>query len=499
MTSLNTERLLYRSQFILGPYFIEKFISWKRIEISNSVRLTVHPDLNTCQVTNKGKSITLLGYILDPNNPEGNDSDILRKLSHKIFDNTVNYFEQTYDFGGRWILIVDDGKEIRLFTDPAGLRQVMYTDKNYTKDLWCASQAGIIAEIINLKTDTDAVNFINSFKMKNDEYYFVGDSSPYREIKHLLPNHYLELKECSCHRYWPDKAFNKISLNQAVERCSNYLKGLMIGASKRYNLNLSISSGWDSRLLFASCKNIKNKLSYLTEIKNDMTKKHPDVKIPNKLLSKWNLKHNIFTIPAEIISDDFKEIYYKNVPFAHDKWALKAEAYLYYYNLNKVDVVGTVSDIAKCFYHKKAFNNEKITSQELSKLIGMKNDKFALFYFNKWIMAIGEMYNYNILDLFYWEQRAGAWVAANNLEFDLGWQDIFVPYNCRTLLIDMLSVDEKFRMAPNYTLYRRMIRNLWPEVLSQPINPHKRVSLIYKCKRKLRILKEAIFNDSAAA
>jgi hypothetical protein len=340
--------------------------------------------------------------------------------------------------------------------------------------------------------DNEAVNFINSFKKKNDEYYWPGDSSPYKEINHLLPNHCLKLEEGSNYRYWPDKCFIKISLDKAIERCSTYLEGLMISASNRYNLNLSISSGWDSRLLLASCRRIKNKLVYLTEIKDDITENHPDCKIPNKLLYKWNLKHNIFTFPTEIISDDFKKIYYQNVPFAHDKWALKAEAYFNYYNLNKVDVVGTVSDIAKCFYHKKASNNEKVTSQGMSKLIGMENDKFALSYLNKWVTGIGELYNYNVLDLFYWEQRAGVWVAANNLEFDVGWQDILVPYNCRTLLIDMLSVDEKFRMAPNYILYKKIIRNLWPEVLSEPINPHKRESLINKYKRKLWILKKSI-------
>jgi hypothetical protein len=194
MTFLDTERLLYRSQFILGPHYIEKFRTWGKIRICKSIHITVHPDLNSYQVINNGKSITLLGYILDPNNPEDSDSDIVNKLSREIFDDTANYFKQTYNFGGRWILIVDDGEEIRLFTNPAGLRQVVYTDKNCTKDFWCASQLGTIAEILNLEMDNDAVSFINSFKKKNDEYYWPGDSSPYREIKHLLPNHYLELK-----------------------------------------------------------------------------------------------------------------------------------------------------------------------------------------------------------------------------------------------------------------------------------------------------------------
>ena len=495
---LDTERMLYRSQFILGTYFIDRFKSWKRIKIGNTIHLTVHPDLNTYQVTIEGKSVTLLGYILDPNNPEYNDSDIVNNLSHKIFNNEVNYFEQTYDFGGRWILIVEDAKETRLFADPAGLRQVVYTERDYAADFWCASQPGTIAEILNLEMDDDAVSFINYFKMQNDEYYWPGDSSPYKGIKHLLPNHFLELKTRACCRYWPDKAFKEIPLKEATEKCSRYLEGLMISSSKRYDLSLSLSSGWDSRLLLAACRKIKNNLSYLTEIKHGMDKTHADIRIPSKLLSKLKLTHHIFSAPTKIKDPHFKEIFDKGVPFAHDKWALKAEAYFNYYDLKKVAVVGTVSDIAKRHYHNSTSNDKPVTSQKLSKLIGSENDKFALTHLDKWIMGIGEIYNYNVLDLFYWEQRAGRWVATNNLEFDVGWKDIFIPYNCRALLVVMLSVDEEFRRAPNYVLYDKIIRRLWPKVLSEPINPHKRESLTNKYKKQLRRLKKALLNSFTA-
>lgn len=473
ITSLNTEKLLHRSQFVLGPYFVEKFSSWEKIKINSRIHLTVHPELSTYRVNNNGKSITLLGYILDPNNPEDTDSDIVNKLSHKMFNNGANCFKQTYDFGGRWILIVDDGKEIRLFTDPAGLRQVMFTDKKYTKDFWCASQYGTIAEIMNFEMDKEAVEFINAFKEKNKQYYWPGGSSPYKEIKRLLPNHFLELNEGKCYRYWPDKALERSSLDQAVGICSHYLEGLMLSASNRFNLVLSLSSGWDSRLLLASCKNVKNNISYLTELKDDMTENHPDLTIPSRLLSKWNLNHDIIKLSTEKVDDDFKEIYYKNVPIAHDRWALMASASRNYSNLNKVAVVGMYSDIAKCHYHRKLSRREKkITPEILTRLIYMENDKFVVKLYKEWLAGLGEIYNYNILDLFYGEQRS-IWIATNNLEFDLGWQDIFIPYNCRSLIITMLSVDAKFRKPPKYILLKKMIYNLWPEVLCEPINPHK--------------------------
>ena len=489
------DRLQYRSQFILGPYFIEKLTSWKKIKIGNGICLTVHPDLNVYQAANKGKSVTLLGYILDPNNPNDRDTDVVKKLSHKIFDGAGPYFGLTYDFGGRWILIIDDGKEPILFTDPAGLRQAVYTEKKSTRDFWCASQPGIIAEVLNLKLDDDAVRFINSFKERDDEYYWVGDSTPYKEIKHLLPNHFLKLYEESRSRYWPDKTFERLSLDEATKKCSRYLEDLMISASKRYNLILSLSSGLDSRLLLAASRKIKDKISCLSEIKNNTDNNHADVRIPSKLLPKLGIAHDIVESPTEIMSDRFNDIFHKNVPFAHEKWALKAEVYFNRYNLKMVDVIGTVSDIAKFGYDYFIYNDGTVTLEKLSECVRLQNDGFALTHLERWIKEIGDIFNYSIPDLFYWEQRIGRWASTNYLEFDVGWQDIFAPYNCRSLLISMLSVDAKFRMPPNYTICEKMIRNLWPEVLSQPINPHrKRGGLLKRIKRKLVRLKQNITN-----
>src|SRR3989337_4235235 len=92
------EKLLYHNQFVLGPFFIEELASWKRIKINSSMHLNVHPDLNTYQAVYENKSITLLGFILDPDNPQATDSDIINVLIHELFS-CDKFFELTYDFG----------------------------------------------------------------------------------------------------------------------------------------------------------------------------------------------------------------------------------------------------------------------------------------------------------------------------------------------------------------------------------------------------------------
>ena len=222
--SYDVKKLLFRRQFILGPRFADELSSWKRIEVGSNICLTVHPDLNAHQAVHNGKSITLLGYVLDPRNPQARDAEILDDLICALdtCDSLDGFFERTYPLGGRWILIVDDGEEIRLFNDPMGLRQVFYTDVSFCRDLWCASQPGIIAKVLNLEVDKAVVReFINSDAYETwDECFWPGDTSLYKEIIHLLPNHYLDLSTGSRHRYWPDRNLGSLAVEEGVDvRC----------------------------------------------------------------------------------------------------------------------------------------------------------------------------------------------------------------------------------------------------------------------------------------
>lgn len=479
-SNLIYSKLLYRNQFVLGPCFVEELASWKRITINGSMHLTVHPDLNMCTAIYEDKSVTLLGFVLDPDNPQATDSDIINVLTQEIFS-CDQLIDRSYRFGGRWILIVNDGTEIRLFHDAAGLRQVFYTDTSQTKDLWCASQPGILAQLLSLNMDKDAVGFIDSYEFrKNKEYMFPCDSSPYKEIKHLLPNHYLNLKTGLCKRYWPNKPFQNLPLEECIENSSNILKALMKGASNRFDLALGLTAGLDSRLVLAASKEISNKLSYISVRQIDKPNTYPDIKIPSLLLSKLGLKHDVVK-SSYIINDEFINIIKKNVTLPHYLYAPDAHAILAYYHQSKVAVTGSVSEIAKWPFRSKMPKClcGKVTPYYLSRSVNMGKHQFAIKYFANWLSGLGEMYNLDVLDLFEWEQGHGVWLAMCQLEFDIAWKDIFTPFNCRYLLINMLSVKDKHRWPPNYELHKKLIVKLWPELLSVSINPHCNTDSFY--------------------
>jgi len=265
-TPTEAERLLYRRQFVLGPNFLKILPLWQRAEIGNNLFLQAHPDLELTHARRKGVELTLLGYLIDPDNPEFSNQDILENMLSRIVS-AYDIFEATYRLGGRWIIILDNGKEAILFNDASGLRQAFYTQEG-TPQLWCASQPKIIAQELGLTFDKEAErDFINSpYFRETKGIWWPGDSSPFKEIKLLLPNHYLNLNKGTPHRYWPNKRITNISLEEGVRKGSELLKALMISVHKRFNLAFTLTAGWDTRVLLAAGKKVSKDMFYLTLI-----------------------------------------------------------------------------------------------------------------------------------------------------------------------------------------------------------------------------------------
>ena len=480
------ERLQFRRQFVLGPESVWEFPAWNRMNVDSTLRLSAHPDLEIYQATDQNKSITLLGYILDPNNPQAGNSDVIDALIHKL-DRCDDFCQHTSEFGGRWILVVSDGRETILFNDAGGLRQIYYTQSSSSKQTLCASQPGLIAEALDLAMDKEALGFIGSREYDDFEVYWLpGDASLYEEIKVLLPNHYLSLRTGRPHRYWPNADLKSISRRDAVTESSRLLRGLMRSAQLRYDLALSLTAGWDSRVMLALSRDVVGDL-YCFTLAYPHTENTRDVVIPSVLLGKLRLKHSIIRYP-EHVSGEFKKVYKRNNAAANNAYCADAQAMYDHYPRNRVCITGDVAEIVKCFYRRPELKGAKVSARDLADLCRIGTHPFLIKAFDKWLSA-SDPRNVHLLDLFCWEQMAGRWQALIRAQYDIV-QESFAPFNCRNLLVTMLSVDEDYRRPPEHQFLKELIENFWVEVLSVPINPpeKKRVkTLIVDILNKLRI------------
>jgi len=150
------------------------------IHISSGLELTQSDDLR----------ISLIGYAIDPENPRTTNKEIVERLA----SDTLNYASR---LGGRWVLLCEFADREFVLHDPCALRQVFYSDS------FCASQASTAANFYGIEIDPEAkAGFLDTeFAKTNDEYWWPGDSTQYKGVRCLLPNHYLDLKTFKPHRY----------------------------------------------------------------------------------------------------------------------------------------------------------------------------------------------------------------------------------------------------------------------------------------------------------
>lgn len=468
----------------MGTGEAEKFDDWSKKKIGGRYFLYCHPDLNICHLKENEKEIYVLGYILDPFNPRYTNDLILEEImqNSECFNDVLAC---TAKYSGRWVLIWKDKSGVKIMNDACGTRQVyFYIDKN---EVWCGSQPSIIACELGLEIDLtpEIKDFINSSEYKR-EYAWIGDGTVYKNLWHLLPNHYMDLELLEVKRFWPNTELPELDMSSAVKEVAKIIQGTISSIFYRFKyIALSVTAGLDSRMNLAASKPMKDKIKYIF-CTDDCNKRNTDYRVSLQLLDKLFLKQNIIGINK--VNDKFIATYNKNVTLASD---LPSKRFIYSFFKELPDYIhvsGVGAEITRNFYY---YDNSRVGTEKISKAANYKNSRYAESFIAKWLKDAEGIKNYktiNIYDIFYWENRMGNWGAKSAAEQDIAIEETWT-YNNRKLLTTMLSVNAKYRKPPFYKFHRMVIKYLWKETLCMPINPNfikKLYNFIRNCSYSIK-------------
>lgn len=476
------EKYEFRRQFIGGTKFFGDKKFWKHVEISDNLKLSVHQDLPLTMLDKGARRIALLGYMIDPFYPDSDDSDIVEWL----LKNSLSFsklIENTYRLCGRWALIYAVDKKVFFLSDPFAMRQIYFG--NIGGEFWCGSNPAILSNYLNLepdKTDANLNEFIRSEAFKKKECYWIGDKTRYKEIRHLLPNHYLDAGTAKAERFWINHE-QKYSVNDAANRAGQLLQNSLHSANRRFKLMMPVTAGWDSRVLLSASKEITDDLFYFISTKNFLTEEDDDVKIPQKLFNHLGIKFHVLDHLKEPDSE-FLQLLNKNVdmPRSLQKTLTFYEYYLHHQD--KVNVNGRGAETARGYYPY----DKNPTAEFLANVTGYPESDFVLSEIKNWLGKARPFVKdkkIDLIDFYYWEQRMGNWGGTDPAEQDLAIEE-FCPFNNRKLMMILLGTKRKYRSEPDYILSKKIISFLWNEVLEEPINPiSNREFLLKLIKRKI--------------
>lgn len=469
------ERLRYRRQYILSPHEIEPPFMCVKRAIESTHHLYIHVDLAVTNYSKDETSLVLLGDIFDYDVIRKNNFDILKDIINNDFNVLL---KKLSSYTGCFVLIYVRHGKIFMVHDSTATKKIYHCLTN--NGVWCASQPSMLAKTLGLKRSNNKSKlryYYISSEFKALNHASIGNTTCFDEITQVLPNHYLDLNQNRSIRFWPfEDTSNQMTLQETAFLCAKMIKGFMESIASRYKVMLPVTAGKDSRTLLAATSTFRENVFYYINKPKNFKNSHKDIVVPSRLFKRLGLEYHIVD-PYIPIHEDFKRVYFGNNEFASVEHLPFINNYYVNYS-NLVNLPGNIASGAIWYYPiYKTANNIS-----LAKTNGVQRFKHALETYDDWLKDSTEAcraYNFNIWYLFYWEERLGNWGTQYQIDKDIAQMDIN-PFNSRLLVQYILSVEPPYKIeAAKYVFTKEIINNLWPEVLSEPINPTLKNS-VYK-------------------
>ncbi len=470
-------RLKYRRQFFCTNQSIQPPENWGKVVFQNPQNWYIyhHPDLPVYHNQNTLFNLVVIGYILDPFNPSLDTSEILNDLLRQNDLDAV--ISKTHKFSGRFVIIFSDGKDIKVFHDFTGFREVYYYF--HEKLFAFGSTPNLLADFFGIQktTNADILSFYNSEALKSNDYTWVGYHTLFSNVYHLPPNHYIDIFTGKLTRYWPLKPLIPVSLKDCTVECAKILKGTIESAVKRYPLHVGLTAGWDTRLVFAATRDFKNKIYYYTNHRGQALTASRDISIPLKLASLTGIQMNFVNID-ELVPDNFRDIFLSNNILARKK-LLPVFYEVYKRGWDQTITVSGSSGNGLARVYLRIPKGSPINGKTIARLSHYEHEPYAVAVLDEWAkdaLPICRNFNIDIMDLFQVEQDNSHWASLASSEQDIVRDEIRI-FNNRYLIELFWSLDEKYRYQYDPDNYKEVIKLLWPEILNVPVNPSGKTKL----------------------
>lgn len=424
------------------------------------------------------------------------NDELAKILLTNYYDNKESFLDILDFLAGRFVIIVGDTKDVEVYHDASGTRSVYYLkDKD-----------AVSSHLYLLKDNFETNEFPKLPDNKNN--FYMLDSTPLESGRQLLPNHSLTLSNKLQTRFFPrtKNKYAKWSENARFELAEKLWKNQLNYYSEKYEkLILSLTGGYDSRVLLAMSKEHADEIKYFTYGINKIKKNNYFEKVAkldeylvSQMVSDLKINHEYLKIDeAELSVTDYEHsVLDRNTVKRHGRLLLPL-----YNNFfpeeNIIHVRGNLLEIGRFIFFEGTHSNARIKKHLLRVL--KKQNKNNLEVFSKYLDKSIEVFNYNKpflgydqLDLFYWEFHMGKWYSELLNETDSAFNTV-TPFNMRAIIDISLSFPTPQRI--NNYFFNELINRNYPVLNFYGKNDKTNLYEKYKQVNKSSILTNSYFND----
>lgn len=388
------------------------------------------------------------------------------------YTNNYNQFLTMLDLlAGRYVIFIHDKFKTLIFPDATASRTTYYS-----------IHTNIACSHVNLLNDIVP----HSFKQFSNDFDLLGitwDLSPFVDIKSITPNLFVDFNNKSKERFFPrrENTYNKYSLNERFDFVEKSMSTIFKFYTQNFeDVNLSLTGGEDSRFTLAMAKSFYSKLNSFTYTIKDNTQFQNklyveitslDKKIVKELLNYVPIKHQFITFqPNQFdLTDSMIHALNKNRIVEHLPFLIPYYANLFTEREKTINIRSSIFGLSRAHYNIK---DRKNAVDEVKKSFYYSMNKYKdLPIFDEidldsvYRYGISELeydsnlYDFHILDLYFWESRIGRWMPETLNETDLFFETLNV-FNARSLI--ELSLSFNYNDRKSGFLFNELINRNYP-------------------------------------
>lgn len=386
------------------------------------------------------------------------------------FEDVVAYEKQ---LGGKYLLLFKTGEQYYIQGDATCSVPVFY---NTEGAFMCADNFYSIVKAKGYCADPEFSEIRKSSDISQAMPY---DITPYREIKQLLPNHYLNINQQAAVRFINAKEKQKeISIEGATKLAAPMIENLLCYYQKQYKIYCPITSGRDSRVVLAFLMKSKEPFSCYTIKLAHHTENSQDITVPAELCKKVNIDYSLvenIIVPDAIVNEMDRRLGEGN----YSKETLQIANTIQKYFGDRAVINGDIiGQVGKCSLHRDIPTVFATPAYFRCKLHNYS--KGAKVQLREWIKEIknsGE--KVNLFDLFSIENRMGCWAGQENLIYNTLGQAYLNIFNSRSIIYLWTAVARKERKLSK--VHIDLIQTACNQLLEIPFE--KDESIVYRISK----------------
>ncbi len=411
-----------------------------------------------------GRELIIYGYAV---NVIDGQCDSLSEKALKTTGNLDGIIEFEKNLGGKYAIFYSENGSLYCIGDATCSLPVYYC--RGTENFICCSNPQLIIGKFNLKKDKTLLKIRNSGNL-NQAMPF--DVTEYKEIKQLIPNHYLDFSKKSAVRFINSKEKQKIiSPQSAAEITAPMIEKITAMYLSKFKIYCPLTSGRDSRVVLAFLKSMyPEKIRTYTVWQDNFEKDDQD----------WTVPVLLTDIDGDIHSRLYSdEITKEQRSFADGIFGEKAypdDAYRLALTLNKHYSDGAIAEgdiigqVGKCSLHRDiplVFANAGYFRCKLHNY-----SREARLLIKEWMKEIKRSKEKtNIYDLFSVESRLGRWSAQTHIIHNTMGQVYINIFNSRSIIYTWTAVDRAKRIKAE--IHIALINQRYPKLLEIPFEKEK--------------------------